>query len=253
MKIKTRPNLPEKLVFSAEIQALIEEAYGLFSFPIGDDLNVCKPCCISLERERELVQTPVANLSLSAIYDYLDAVHYDESGYEIKHFLPRILELLAKGENIRHSTEIMLDKCHFEKSCWREQELDFMWRFSGEFLKNVLASSPKIDNAMNYILMFDLAGLETEHLLKIWQETATESSLWHFVYFIHYEIDEEGIYNNPFSQNPNFNQHITDWISSTNVKTIFLPQIEKLYFENTNLTDKERYMLDDVYGRIEKL
>lgn len=88
--------MSEKIDFTAEMQGLIDEAYILFNRAIGKSLNVCKPCCVSFEMEKELVETPVSRLSRSAIYDYLEAVHYDELNCEIRHFLPRILEFVVQ-------------------------------------------------------------------------------------------------------------------------------------------------------------
>lgn len=255
MKVKTRPekHIPKK---SKTIELLIEEAYHLFDHQLNGKLNVCTPCCVSPERMQELVQTPVSELSVSAIYDYLDAVHYDEAGYEIKHFLPRILELLAEDATIRHSTELILDKCHFEKDCWRQTELDFMKRFSAEFIRYVLTNYNKNqgDNAMNYILMFDLAGLPTEHLLDIWENELTSSpiALEHLQIMMYYYVDSDGYYSHSFSDNPEFNNQIQNWITSTKLAKIVLPIIEKEYFENSNLTEETRYYLDLLYGKFER-
>lgn len=254
MKIKTRPekNTPKRI---KTIEALIEEAYSLFKHSLNGKLNVCTPCCVSPEKIQELLQTPVYELSISAIYDYLDAVHYDEAGYEIKHFLPRILELLTEDALIRHSTELMLDKCHFEKSCWQQTELDFMKRFSTEFTRYVLTNYNKNqgDNAMSYILMFNLAGLPTKHLFDVWENELTSSplALEHLQVMMYYYVDSDGYFSCPFSDNPEFNNEVQSWITSTKLAKIVLPIIEKEYFENTNLTEETRYYLDLLYGKLE--
>ncbi|MFK8303222.1 hypothetical protein ACI75Y_09940 [Capnocytophaga stomatis] len=255
MKIKTHPekNTPKT---SKNIQLLIEEAYHIFDYQLNGRLSVCTPCCVSAERMQELLQTPVSELSACAIYDYLDAVHYDESGYEIKHFLPRILELLAEDATIRHSTELTLNKCHFERSCWRQTELDFMKRFSAEFIRYVLTNfnQSQGDDAMNYILMFNLAGLPTEHLLEIWENELSSSpiALKHLEVMMYYYIDSEGYYSNAFSENPSFNNQVRNWVISPKLARIVLPIIEKEYFENQNLTEEARYYLDLLYGKLER-
>ncbi|MDO4782480.1 MAG: hypothetical protein Q4A09_04590 [Capnocytophaga felis] len=255
MKIKTRPERNTSKV-SEPIRLLIEEAYSIFQYSLNGTLNVCTPCCVSPERMQELLRTPVCELSTSAIYDYLDAVHYDETGYEIKHFLSRILELLAEDATIRHSTELILDKCHFEKDCWRQTELDFMKRFSAEFIRYILKNYNKSqgDNAINYILMFDLAGLPTEHLLGIWESELTSSplALEHLQIMMYYYVDSDSYYSHSFSDNPEFNNQIQNWITSTKLAKIVLPIIEKEYFENPNLTEESRYYLDLLYGKFER-
>lgn len=254
MKIKTRP-IPKKLELTTEIQELIKEAYSLFDFPVKGRLNLCTPCCISEERMQELITTPIEQLSLPAIYDYTDAVNYDEEGYEIKHFLPRILELIAMGEKIHHSTELFMQRCHFKRPCWTKIELDFMHRFSMEFIKNVLSTGEgyDVDNAMNYILMFDLAGLPTEHLLNIWEDmlSSTLSAFKHFVDFMYYDIDANtNAYKNSFSVNLGFNQQINDWVKNSKLVEKIHSIIEEEYFGNQLLTEVERYELDVLYSRL---
>lgn len=256
-KSKNKPK-PQPEIQSPELKSLIEEAYTLFTYPVNGGLTVCKPCCISLEQERELISTPVRELSRALVYDYLDAVHYDEIGYEIKHFLPRILEFLVLLEIetgfgtdvnfIRHSTEITLDKCHFKRPVWSVRELDFMHRFSYEFIKNI----PSNDILIDYILMFDLAELPTKHLLELWQEMLPNNfkALEHFEKMMRYEV-EGGFYHNAFSENPEFNNQVSDWIKSPNLREVVLESIEKYYFENPNLDEETAYYFDVLYSRFE--
>lgn len=253
MKIKTRPQTPVNIDFSAQMQSLLDEAYQLFDKNIGNCLNVCSPCCVSEAQIQELVSTPVNELKTSLIYDYLDAVHYDQTQGEIKHFLPRILELLVKGENIRHSTELILDKCHCERAYWSEKELEFLRRFAAEFLRNILSRSPnqsRVGAAMDYIVMFDLAGLDTWELLNIWVSENSFTSLEHFVAFVRFDLDQSGFYDNSFSVNATFNENVMLWFLDDNTQKHFASLIEKEYFENPNLTDEQRYWLDMAYGRI---
>lgn len=248
-KIKTRPTEPVSFDFSEEMADLIDEAYLLFDHPVKGRLSVCSPCCVSEERMQELIKTPVKTLSLSAIYDYLDAVHYDEEGYEIKHFLPRILELLAMGKDISHSTELHLQRCHFQKPCWSEKELDFMQRFSAKFIENILKINPqRFDRAMGYILMFDLAGLKTAHLLRVWEENlTTPTALEHLAWVLYYDL-KNGAYSNVFSVNTEFNQQINDWLHGEHLRQIATAAIEIEILENETLSDDFQYLLSQFFG-----
>lgn len=96
-KVKTRPSedtgmaiggeIDEKFV-NEKLRKLVEEAYGLFVYDLNGKLSVCTPCCVSEENVKKLIETPVRKLSRELIREYLDAVNYDETGLEIKHFLP---------------------------------------------------------------------------------------------------------------------------------------------------------------------
>ena len=119
-KIKTRPEKPQKPELSNEMKILLKEAYTLFSYNLEGKLSVCTcPVCITEENVERLITVPIREISRELLYEYLEAVNYDEIGYEIKHFLPRILELCANYEYIRLDTSLNLDKCHFERKIWK--------------------------------------------------------------------------------------------------------------------------------------
>ncbi|WP_416178150.1 hypothetical protein [Acinetobacter sp. SEK541] len=55
---------------------------------------------------------------------------------QIKHLLPKILELLIQGENLSHSTEIILNKCYFNlENAWKTKEIQFMQKFTLAFFQ----------------------------------------------------------------------------------------------------------------------
>ena len=121
-KIKTRPFENDMIEVNGEIddtlisekmKKLIKEAYELFMYDLNGKLSVCTPCCVCEKNVTKLIKTPVNELSEYLIREYLDAVNYDETGFEIKHFLPRILEMTVKRAEIRLDTSLILDKCHF--------------------------------------------------------------------------------------------------------------------------------------------
>lgn len=238
MKIKTRPNPPLYPEMSEEMQRLVSEGYLLFLRPLGSRLvDVCTGCCVSTENEQLLLKTPVNELSEWLIYEYLDAAYTQCQTNEIAHFLPRVLELLASHKNIRHSTEIILDKCHFEAPYWQPQQLAFMKRYSAQFVADVLKNSPyttRLDNAMTYITMFSIAGLETLHLFSVWKEMATQYStaIEHFELMMYYDTENYRYYTNEFSDNPKFNEEVNAWLQSPKTAKHFLPLVEKYFFEN---------------------
>lgn len=93
-KAKTRPEIPKEPDLSPAMQALLEEAYTLFNCDLHFPLTLCTcPVCISEENLRALQTIPVRELSEVLIYEYLNAVvNKSDDDYQIRHFLPRILE-----------------------------------------------------------------------------------------------------------------------------------------------------------------
>lgn len=266
-KIKTRPFENDMIEVNGEIddtlisekmKKLIKEAYELFMYDLNGKLSVCTPCCVCEENVTKLIKTPVNELSEYLIREYLDAVNYDETGFEIKHFLPRILEMTVKRAEIRLDTSLILDKCHFERDIWNEKELDFMYRFSKEFIIDILKMDPKkmrVENVSIYITMFNISGLKTEHLfdIDIWKEESRKiTALKHFEEMMYYYTDSYTYYSYSFSTNPEFNNRINSWISSKELAEIFIPVIEKYYFENPDMEYEEQWRLDQLYSVLEK-
>lgn len=257
-KLKTRPEKPQKPELSKEMKTLLEEAYSLFSYNLEGKLSVCTcPVCITEENVKLLINTPVKEISRELIYEYLEAINYDEIGYEIKHFLPRILELCANYEYIRLDTSLNLDKCHFERKIWNEEELEFMKKFSIQFVIDVLNTDYKvktIENISNYILMFDLAGMKTEHLLNldIWIEKSNKiNALNHLEELMYYYTENYTYFKNSFSENPEFNNQINEWIGSRKLAETFLPIIEEYYFSNPNMDYEEQWRMEQLYNIFE--
>ena len=258
-KIKTRPEKPQKPELSNEMKILLKEAYTLFSYNLEGKLSVCTcPVCITEESVKLLINTPVREISRELIYEYLEAINYDEIGYEIKHFLPRILELCANYEYIRLDTSLNLDKCHFERKIWNEEELEFMKKFSIQFIIDVLNTDYNvkiIENISNYILMFDLAGMKTEHLLNldIWTEKSNKiNALNHLEELMSYYTENYTYFKNSFSENSEFNNQINEWIGSRKLAETFLPIIEEYYFSNPNMDYEKQWRMEQLYNVLER-
>ena len=158
-----------------QLQALIDEAYHLFKgYPMGGAMAVCNGCgCCLQERDARLLQsTAIKKVDRRLIYEYLDAAVADDDLLirQMKHLLPRVLELLVQGEYLRHSTEIILDKCHCDRAeYWTAKEIDFLQRFAQDYLQWVCESNNQANTLDDVVLMFHLAGLDIEPLLTCWE------------------------------------------------------------------------------------
>ncbi len=258
-KLKTRPEKPEVPKLSFEMKNLLQEAYNIFSYELNGKLSVCNcPVCISKENVKKLIQTQIREIDRELMFEYLGAVNLDETGYEIKHFLPRILELCANYEYIRLDTSLNLDKCHFESDIWSEKEIEFMKRFSEQFIIDVLntdINTRLMENVSIYILMFDLGGLETEHLfnMDIWVKKSDRiNSLKNLEELMYYYTADYTYYKYSFSVNLNINTQINEWIGSRKVAEAFLPIIEEYYFSNPTMEYEKQWRMDQLYNVLEK-
>ena len=266
-KIKTRPPENIRMAISGELddrfisenmKKKIKEAYEIFAHDLNGKLTVCTPCCVSEENVEKLIKTPVKELSKELMQEYLNAVNYDETGLEIKHFLPKIIEFIVKHAEIRLDTSLILDKCHFEREIWNGTELDFMYRFSKEFMMEILKTNPKtarMENFSVYMTMFNLGGLKTEHLfdIEMWKKASEDiNALWHFEEMMYSYTKDYTYYSYAFSSNPEFNEQMNLWMNSREIARLFIPVIEKYYFENPDMDYNEQWRLDQLYYVLEK-
>ena len=266
-KIKTRPSEDIRMAISGELddkfisenmKKMIKEAYEIFAHDLNGKLTVCTPCCVSEENVEKLIKTPVKELSKELMQEYLNAVNYDETGLEIKHFLPKIIEFIVKHAEIRLDTSLILDKCHFEREIWNGTELDFIYRFSKEFMMEILKTNPKtarMENFSVYMTMFNLGGLKTEHLfdIEMWKKASEDiNALWHFEEMMYSYTKDYTYYSYAFSSNSEFNEQMNLWMNSREIARVFIPVIEKYYFENPDMDYNEQWRLDQLYYILEK-
>ena len=266
-KIKTRPSEDIRMAINGELddkfisenmKKMIKEAYEIFAHDLNGKLTICTPCCVSEENLEKLIKTPVKELSRELMQEYLNAVNYDETGLEIKHFLPKIIEFIVKHAEIRLDTSLILDKCHFEREIWNGTELDFMYRFSKEFMMEILKTNSKtarMENFSVYMTMFNLGGLKTEHLfdIEMWKKASEDiNALWHFEEMMYSYTKDYTYYSYAFSSNPEFNEQMNLWMNSRKIASVFIPVIEKYYFENPDIDYNEQWRLDQLYYILEK-
>src|SRR5258706_349774 len=73
-------------------------------------LDACVTCCMDADLEREMRRLPLRSLTEHHFYQYNDAAKsVVQPADEIKYLAPRMLELLAQGARLHHSTELYLD------------------------------------------------------------------------------------------------------------------------------------------------
>lgn len=92
----------------------------------------------------------------------------------MQHFLPRILEGIVRGEDIRCLEEMQLDKlCCDLPQVWTPGQLDFMRRFARAWFVRQLTAAPDYGDPAAALVMFHHAGLDTTaELLDIWTRHA---------------------------------------------------------------------------------
>ena len=197
---------------------LIEQGYSLFSsYRVSIPLDVCKVCCISDEEERILVKTPVKQLSKDILQTYIGSASCgsNKEQSEMCHFIPRILELIAKGEYPTISIETLFDRLY--RFPLKDTEYDFLFKFFSEFWLKYINHYPDKD-----ILPF----------LELWRRQKSQASIFHFVDLILDASFGKHRILNMFST-ISLNDAINQWLIDDETRKHFIPLLEDIYFDES--------------------
>lgn len=240
------------------LDELIEYAYHIFcQYRPHRPLEVCTYCCMYDKNVEQIYQTPLKKLSREIIYDYLDAAQGESLALsdEMRYFIPRIFELLAKGEHLRHSTELVLDKCHLKMGVWTASEMAVMEHFSLLFLKDKFSKAYEnfhYIEIFSYIVMFYLSGLDnTKELLKVILDFLDNDNLLLNLCGEFYYSFKENYYHNSFST-PQLNEWIYDWENQPVNRQLILQKLllltqSPMYHQ---LDNEKRYWVDCMFDRL---
>ena len=206
------------------LPAVVAQAYRAFrrhAAPTGL-LDVCTHCCVPVEIERQLREWPMTRLTGRHFYEYnISAKSEIQPPQELGYLLPRMLELLAAGEEIHHSVELSLDRLgSCPKDSWNADELAVLDRFAAAYFDGVLRGDRFgndvrrcVDEPLSILLMFDIGGLAIAPLLELWLRCDHPFSTMQFVEETYWRFWEGRSYGNPFaSDRPAFRAQVGDWI-----------------------------------------
>jgi hypothetical protein len=226
MPVHTPITLPE----------LVEAAYPLFApYTIGSTLSVCKACCVSEAEERELVHTPLRAVSRQLLDDayYASARNYSaQERWEMKHFLPRVLELVTQFEFPCHSLEITFTRLDLDQPAhWLPRERQLLAAFARAYFEACLGRYPLPagDTLAAILLMFGLAHFELAPLLRAWETHNTLTSLAHLTDLLVDEIcytpPKPLQLTNAFTM-PYVDQQLAGWLNDPAVRARLTAQVE---------------------------
>ena len=228
------------------MKEIIQEAYALFgAYKAILPLDVCTDCCMDPGDAALLASLPVHEIPHDLLMEYNDEASTGKTpAAEIKHFLPRYLELIATFEFPSHSAELSLERLNptLEEE-WSAVELDFLTRFTTAFWKTCLAAYPlpAYESIDAILVMVWRSGLEVTDLLDQWQEENTLSSVLHFwdLYVEGFEGKRSLKLKNAFAE-ADISEQLKDWVSQNETKTAFRMHVEKLILNDTSTIDEEQ-------------
>jgi hypothetical protein len=228
------------------LEEQIEHSYTLFEkYTIEKTLYVCKRCCVSDSDEAALVNTPLRQITAQQLRcGYFESArnHSDQELWEMKHFLPRVLELMANFEVPDVSPETVFYRLNLEKrDKWPSEELQLLTDYSVLFFEKCLAYypySPDDCDISTYLMMFSSAHFDLKPILKSWEKVDTLESLLHFNDFVltgtEFDTENQLTLKNTYVDAEN-DKAIIDWLNDNDVKDGFSEKISRILEENKSL------------------
>ncbi|MBW8844143.1 MAG: hypothetical protein JF607_04120 [Burkholderiales bacterium] len=207
------------------------EVFGAYAAPT-QPLDVCTFCCMDEELEREMRAVPLRKLKRLHFYEYsTGAKSVDgQPADEVKYLLPRLLELLAAGEETHHSIELALDRvgrCHAGAFSNEERAvLDaFMLACFDACLRGEWVAEDfwyDLEDPLALLVMADYAGLSLAPLLQHWTEHPSPQSTIRFVESTYWGFWSKHKITNAFATNrPRLQAVFKDWTLSLDTKAAF--------------------------------
>lgn len=168
--------LQAKLTPGDSFFAIIKDAYRLFAVPTPASTDVCD-CCMNPKIERDFFHPPIDKLPVDYVRDWYFAA-YDPSGVSKQtwtYLLPRILEILAAGEEVS-ATGLEVSLSRFgtgNPANWSPDQWRILDQFQHAYLKRAVEDGTEpVDDVL---CMFRLGGWPLAELLDQVAEMPTET------------------------------------------------------------------------------
>lgn len=211
---------------SETMQAIIERAYQVFSrYPVPQQFDVCLGCCVSIRDERVLRQTPLRHLMPEVLYEYNSSARsLQQDASEIRYLLPRLLEVIAQGEQPAISQELCLERVkNASPDNWLEAERELLADYARQYIADLLAeaeSKAELVLFSDALIMFHLGGMDVTPLLDV---ALAQPGFWaiaSLAFFLFMERSNGEVCNASVSRSKGkkLHQAVNVWIDQSSVR-----------------------------------
>ncbi|WP_343292045.1 hypothetical protein AAHN93_07485 [Vandammella animalimorsus] len=236
---------------SSALAAAIEHAYRVFGAcpPPAGPLDVCMPCCVEPEMEEQLRHLPLRQLTPKHLYEYNNSAKNDvQSIAEVGYFLPRLLELIAQGKEVHHSTELYLDRLG---RCPADSLSSEQWQavqaVAQALFADCLARYPWERGGpwngytlFDVLLMLHIGGLDIQPLLDLWLRTDTPQATLHYANAAWFDYWLDGCVSNAFTKDrSDYITCVDGWMRHEAHRLIFMQRL--LALETTRIPHFDRW------------
>lgn len=155
------------------LTAAIDEAWRVFDIPAPATTGVCEYCCMDPEIEADFLKRKARDLPADYVRDWYFAACADGLSHDhIAWFLPRVMEMLAAGDEVAavgHEVVFQrLPRTGFPDR-WPPAEVAAVQGFARAFMAALLADGiPKADSDIDsWLCTFGLGGIDLDPLLRL--------------------------------------------------------------------------------------
>lgn len=225
---------------STAMRKSVEDLYAVFRRYKAPEymLDVCINCCMDAKLEAEMRRMPLRSIPARYFYEYnCSAKSALQPVDEIKYLLPRLLELLASGAELHHSTELYLQRIgNCEAIEFSNQERAALDAFALCYFDEALSRHPWQDGnsyvgdeVFDVLLMFDCGGFALRPLLDYWLANETTAATLHYVSSGFYDFWQGQRVQNAFAQDrPQFQETLKAWLIDESHRSVFARRIAEL-------------------------
>ncbi|MDR1854230.1 MAG: hypothetical protein LBR05_04915 [Azoarcus sp.] len=170
---------------------LLETAYRTFApYPAPETLGCQCPLCRLEESQSRLRAMAVREIPDELLWRYHFIPHADKASVgEIKHFLPRYLEIVSKFQFDHFWAEVALDRLKFVNGEWTDEERALLDDWARAFFScclsryydhDVAPTAPHIENIVDIVIMLAHGNFDLSPLLEVWVEDSGLPALLHY-------------------------------------------------------------------------
>lgn len=224
------------------MQDLVEKIYTVFSkYPKPKYLQICNcESCMPDETHDRILKTSLKDISLDDICSYNDSCALQDMNFdEIKYFIPRYLDLIAKSKIPSHSLECVFSNYSpFQQDKFSISEWELLEQYFRKYLiefQTVEAWDKHVNFISSLFEFYYRLGLDIKIYLEEFEKHITPESIRHFHWIYVEEIDQTKEHKcNSFHNDCNYSNIIFYWAIS--------PRVEALILHNTeSFLEKEMF------------
>jgi hypothetical protein len=222
------------------LKDLVETVYRTFATYPAPDVAGCQcPLCRLGESHKRLRTMAVREIPDELLWRYHFAAHGEMTPVgEVKHFLPRYLEIVSRFQFEHFWTEIALNRLTLAKGEWTSEEQALLENWARTFFAHCLSQyhdrdfspdAPYIENIVDIIIMLAHGNFDLRPLLDDWGRDERLSALLHFKDLLLWGFNKDlsALENSFATDDKTLCAMLVDWARQPGVAAHFIAACDK--------------------------